>query len=207
VPSPGTERLVLGVACDIKAIRITADLEHVIRGGHRPQAVLARVLGDPLRPMNRALRAQPSKHRMRRPVREVDPIADTQLLERRLILVCSTHDLPFTVAARQPRTGRFSRWWEAQVVAGQAALALQPADPAAQREIKLKGHRQLDQVGEEVLDALGDVVPDFADLAYRLPLWVFQTPVDVALPRDKGTRVAATHRHNHVGLLGQLARE
>ena len=56
-------------------------------------------------------------------------------------------------------------------------------------------------------DALGDLVAGRADLLERAAPWVGELPVDVALAGDVGAGVAAAHRHHHVRLLGQLARQ
>jgi hypothetical protein len=45
--------------------------------------------------VNRTLSAQPPEQLQRRPLLEVCSVSDAQLLEWRLILACSAHDLPF----------------------------------------------------------------------------------------------------------------
>src|ERR687898_118229 len=52
-----------------------------------------------------------------------------------------------------------------------------------------------------------DVVARGAHLLDGPALRVLELPVHVALPGDVGALVAAAHRHDHVGLLGQFARE
>ena len=70
---------------------VAADLVHVVGRRHRPEAVLVRVLGDALGPVDRALRAQLAKQLVRRAVLEVRAVADEHLVERRLLpgLCCS----------------------------------------------------------------------------------------------------------------------
>src|ERR1039458_871531 len=67
---------------------------HVIRSGHRPEAILFGVLGDAIRPVHRALRAQPAEDLVRRPLLELLTIGYAHLVKRRLILTGSAHDPP-----------------------------------------------------------------------------------------------------------------
>src|ERR1700727_1919135 len=63
------------------------------------------------------------------------------------------------------------------------------------------------EVGGELLDPTADLIPGGADFSDRPSGRVGQLPVDVALPWDVGTFVAAPHRHDDVGPLGELARQ
>jgi Co/Zn/Cd efflux system component len=67
--------------------------------------------------------------------------------------------------------------------------------------------RVMVQLVGELADALRDVVAGGADRLERLALGVGELPVEVALAGDVGTGIAAAHRHDHVGVLGQLARQ
>src|SRR5437764_14901945 len=60
---------------------------------------------------------------------------------------------------------------------------------------------------EELVDASVDLVASRADFIDWSACGVWEVPVDVALFEDVGALVAAAHRHDDVGLLGELAGE
>ena len=57
-----------------------------------------------------------------------------------------------------------------------------------------------DLIGEQRVDAAGDVIADRADLVKRTALGVGQVPLDVALAGDVRALIAAAHRHDDVRL-------
>jgi MFS family permease len=60
---------------------------------------------------------------------------------------------------------------------------------------------------DKLSDQAGDLIAGRADLVKRAALGIGQVPVDVALAGDERARVAAAHRHDNIGLDGELGRE
>src|SRR5918994_1582709 len=91
--------------------------------------------------------------------------------------------------------------------ASTATLAMSPRIERRSVAVALTALFGAVELGDKLSDAALDLVPGGPHLPQRTALRVLELPVDVALAWDVGALVAAAHRHHHVGLLGQLARD
>ena len=62
--------------------------------------------------------------------------------------------------------------------------------------------RRILKLLQQRVDPLGDLVADAPDVVERQSGWIFELPVHIALARDVGTLVAATHGDDDVRPLG-----